>query len=110
MRRDISLTLPLSRAVEHVKRLLFQRFDPAKWFVIGFCAWLARLGEGGFQFGYRNNSSFGRAATLPNFQHWFEQGRSYVLVNLAWIVPLAATIVVAALAIWIVILCLNSRG
>jgi hypothetical protein len=33
--------------LERVKRVLFQPFDLGKWFIIGFCAWLAFLGDGG---------------------------------------------------------------
>ena len=45
--REISVAEPVSPALERVKRILFQPFDLGKWFVIGFCAWLAQLGEGG---------------------------------------------------------------
>ena len=45
--REISVVEPISPALEHVKRMLFQPFDLGKWFVIGFCAWLAYLGEAG---------------------------------------------------------------
>jgi len=47
----VSVTLPVGPAIENVKRLLFRPFDLSKWFVIGFCAWLAYLGQrGGFNF------------------------------------------------------------
>jgi hypothetical protein len=35
-----------------MKRILFQPFDVKKWFVIGFAAWLANLGGGGFNYQY----------------------------------------------------------
>ena len=44
---EINVVEPISPALERVKRMLFQPFDLGKWFVIGFCAWLACLGEGG---------------------------------------------------------------
>ena len=44
---EINVVEPVSPALERVKRVLFQPFDLGKWFVIGFCAWLACLGEGG---------------------------------------------------------------
>jgi hypothetical protein len=44
----ISVTLPVGQAMERVKRTLFQPFDLGKWFTIGFCAWLAGLGQRGF--------------------------------------------------------------
>ena len=36
----VSVTLPISPAMDRVKRLLFQPFDLGKWFMIGFGAWL----------------------------------------------------------------------
>ena len=36
--REISVTEPVSPALERVKTMLFKPFDPGKWFVIGFCA------------------------------------------------------------------------
>ena len=44
---EISVTAPVGQALDRVKRMLFQPFDLGKWFVIGFCAWLAGLGESG---------------------------------------------------------------
>ncbi|HLX94273.1 MAG TPA: hypothetical protein VKU37_00855 [Verrucomicrobiae bacterium] len=45
--REISVAEPVSPALEQVKRVLFRPFDLGKWFTIGFCAWLAQLGESG---------------------------------------------------------------
>jgi hypothetical protein len=43
----MSVTLPVGQAMDRVKKVLFQPFDFGRWLVIGFCAWLAYLGEGG---------------------------------------------------------------
>ena len=43
----ISVIEPINPAVERVKDVLFRPFDFGRWFVIGFCAWLAYLAEGG---------------------------------------------------------------
>jgi hypothetical protein len=43
----ISVIEPVSKAIEKTKEILFRPFDLKKWCVIGFCAWLATLGEGG---------------------------------------------------------------
>jgi hypothetical protein len=45
--RDISVIEPIGAAIEKTKQILFQPFDIAKWFAVGFCAWLAALGNGG---------------------------------------------------------------
>ena len=55
--REISVVEPVSPALERVKQMLFKPFDLAKWITIGFCAWLAGLGEsGGGGFNYGNPS------------------------------------------------------
>ena len=43
---QIEIFRPFGQAFELMKRILFQPFDIKKWFVIGFAAWLATLGEG----------------------------------------------------------------
>jgi hypothetical protein len=50
---EIGVIKPFSEAVEMTKRILFRPFDLTKWLVIGFAAWLAHIGQGGFQFNYR---------------------------------------------------------
>lgn len=49
--RRIEIFAPFEAALELTKRVLFQPFDLAKWCLIGFAAFLARLGQGsGFNF------------------------------------------------------------
>ena len=48
----IEIFKPFGEAFELMKRILFQPFDVKKWFVIGFAAWLANLGGGGFNYQY----------------------------------------------------------
>ncbi len=49
----ISVTAPVGQAFDRMKRMLFQPFDIGKWFVIGFCAWLATLGDSGGSFNFK---------------------------------------------------------
>lgn len=42
----ITFVDPLSRAVERMRKILFQPFDLVKWLVLGFSAWLAGLASG----------------------------------------------------------------
>jgi hypothetical protein len=105
---------PVSPALERVKRMLFKPFDLGKWFTIGFCAWLAGLGESGGSGGGGNfNSNFGQhheTNFAESFRQHFWQARDYILNNLGWIIPLAALLVVIGLALWLLFLWLNSRG
>jgi len=109
---EINVVEPISPALERVKRVLFQPFDLGKWFIIGFCAWLACLGEGGgggFNFQVPGAGG-GHGGGGETFRHEFEHAKDYVLNNLGWIVPLAAAVVVIGLGLWLLFLWLNSRG
>jgi hypothetical protein len=118
--REISVTEPVSPALERVKTMLFKPFDLGKWFTIGFCAWLAFLGEGGgggggfnsgFNNSFNNHSNAGNTgSTGDSLRHGYHQARDYVLNNLDWIVPVAAAAVILLLALGLLILWLSSRG
>ncbi len=117
--REISVTEPVSPALERVKTMLFKPFDLGKWFTIGFCAWLAFLGGGGggggFNSGFTN--SFDNKVNVNNtgsagdsLRHGYHEARDYVLNNLDWIVPVAVAAVILLLALGLLILWLSSRG
>jgi hypothetical protein len=102
---DVSVVAPLSPAIERTKQILFRPFDLGRWLVIGFCAWLAFLGEGGGGGGNFNFPGGGR-----NFRRAFEEARDYVMSNLHWIIPLAIGLVVVGFMVWLVFTWLSSRG
>jgi len=106
---EISVITPVSEALERVKLVLFRPFDLGKWFAIGFCAWLALLGDQG---GGGGNYNFGthHGADGNGLRQGFERVKDYVMDNLAWIVPLAAVVVLLVLALGILFTWLNSRG
>jgi hypothetical protein len=109
--REISVTEALEPALNRVKVMLFQPFDFTKWIVIGFCAWLAGLGEsGGSGFSGYNNTGRSGGNAGEQIRHFYHQASDYVLANLDWIVPVFAFLVLASLAVWLVILWLNCRG
>jgi len=101
----ISVTNPIALAIERVKQVLFRPFDLGKWFTIGFCAWLAGLGERGGARGNFNSKS-GHSDVHQDFEH----ARSYVVENLNWILPLAIFILVIIVAWGVLLIWLNSRG
>ena len=103
----VSVTAPVSLAIERAKQILFRPFDMAKWIAIGFCAWLTNLTGGGFS--YRSNVSGGKwsgSSGSPDFTYY----RDYLQNNLSWIVPLAAGAILFVIALWVVLLWLRSRG
>ena len=104
----VSVALPVGQAIERVKRVLFQPFDLGKWITIGFCAWLAQLGEAGSSPHVNFGNHHGRGT--DDFRRSIEQAWSWVVHNLYWILPLAALLVVIGLALWVLILWLSSRG
>jgi hypothetical protein len=111
--REAGVTEAVEPALERVKQMLFRPFDFTKWIVIGFCAWLAGLGEsggglGGFNSFNNQNSGSGRPA--EQFRQFLHQARDFVLANLDWIVPLAAFLFLLALAVGVLVLWLNCRG
>jgi hypothetical protein len=113
--REISVTEPVSPALERVMTMLFKPFDLGKWFTIGFCAWLAFLGEGGgggggFNNAFNNKSTSYSGSAADGLRHGYHQARDYVLNNLDWIVPVAASAVILLMALWLLILWLSSRG
>jgi hypothetical protein len=110
--RDINVTEPMTAAYERMKLMLFCPFDLGKWFAIGFCAWLAGLGEsGGYHGSFNNfNSTNNGASAWQDLRHAYDRGHEYVLANLAWLVPLVALGVLIVLALGILFLWLSSRG
>jgi hypothetical protein len=111
--REISVAEPVSPALERVKRVLFKPFDLGKWFTIGFCAWLAGLGESGGSGGGNFSQNFNQHHQTnfgESFRDHILQARDYFFNNLGWIIPLAAVLVVMGLAFWLLLLWLNSRG
>jgi len=111
----VSVIDPVTPAIDRVKLILFRPFDLRKWFVIGFCAWLAYLGGGGGPGGGGGN---GPRYTVPHEQteakeqikEGIETARNYVSNNLYWIIPVAVTVVVLVILIGLLVAWLNSRG
>ncbi len=113
--REISVTEPVSPALERVKTMLFKPFDLGKWFTIGFCAWLAFLGKGGgggggFNSAFNNNINNNSGPAGDSLRHGYHQARDYVLNNLDWIIPVTVAAMILLLALWLLILWLSSRG
>ena len=103
----ISVTRPVGQAIDRVKHVLFRPFDAGKWFVIGFCAWLACLGQGG---GYSFQTPGGNHGRGADLRRVIEQARDFVQENLYWIVPVGIAVLVLALILGVVLTWLRSRG
>jgi len=99
----VSVTAPVSPAIERVKQILFCPFDLGKWFAIGFCAWLAYLGQGGYNY---HRSASGKSHSSIDLG----PVRTYVHEHLTWIIPLAIGVFVIIVAMTVLFLWLRSRG
>ncbi|HUL52349.1 MAG TPA: hypothetical protein VLT83_02955 [Opitutaceae bacterium] len=104
----ISVTRPVDLALARVRQILFRPFNPGKWFVIGFCAWLAYLGQGGMNFNF--NFGRGHRGNVGDVHEAWEKVRDFVVANLYWLLPLVAAAVVFGFAVWLLFTWLHSRG
>jgi len=103
--QPISITAPIGQAWERMVRILFQPFDIKKWALLGFCGFLASLGEGGTNF---NSNSINRnQGSMPDFEGeivpWVES-------HLALIVAIALGILLLVIVLMAVFGWLQARG
>ncbi len=98
----ISITAPIQPALDHTRRILFEPFSLEKWFVLGFCAFLAGLGSGGYN--YRSvGSPWNDAEGARSLGTW-------ALAHLPVVIFLAALVLILVLALTILLLWIGSRG
>jgi len=104
-RAVVSVLDPIEEAIGRVKLILFKPFDLGKWFVIGFCAWLAYLGQGG-------GGGWGNFRVLKGHGPGESIGlvKDFVLANLFWIIPTVIFVLTVAILVGLLIVWLSSRG
>lgn len=112
--QTVSVIDPITPAIDRVKLMLFQPFDIGKWFVIGFCAWLAYLGSGGGS-GGGGGGPGGPGGNFPagdeqEFRQAFDAAKEFVVTNAWWIVPVIVSLVILGIILWLVFTWLSSRG
>jgi hypothetical protein len=103
----ISVTEPVGKAIEEVKKILFRPFSLEKWLIIGFCAWLAYLGGSG---GGPGGGGPNYHASGDNAAKEFEHAKEYIINNLNWIIPVAVIGITVMILISLVLAWFNSRG
>ena len=101
--QKISVIDPVSPALGRVKTILFQPFDLKKWFLIGFCAWLANLCWGGYNFNFQFGGQDRRSALS-------DRAREFVSVNPEIIITIVLLISIIAIVLTVLFLWLSSRG
>ena len=98
----ISITGPIQPALDHTRRILFQPFAWGKWFVLGFCAFLAQLGGGG-SFSYNRAFERGGLARDGRLGEWMG-------AHLPLVILLGALLLFSMLALVVLFQWLGSRG
>lgn len=106
VRYHVSVIDPIGPSITWVKQVLFRPFDLERWFVIGFCAWLATLGSKGGG-GGGGNSSGGR---LQEAQQHLPQAETWIMANLWWLIPTGLGLFLLGLIVYLVLLWLRCRG
>jgi hypothetical protein len=102
-RRDISITSWISPAITWTKLLLFRPFDFVKWLAIGFCVWLATLGEGGYNFRVNLPGNNRGGGPFGELETWARD-------NMELVVVIVVVLVLLGLALSLVLTWLSSRG
>ncbi len=93
--------------MEWMKKMLFQPFNMAKWFALGFCAFLANLGGGG-GLNSRVGNSMGRNAGGGN--EAFQEISTWVAAHLPLVIALSVALLVLIVALGLLLTWLSSRG
>lgn len=109
-RYEISVLEPVNWAMDWTKRVLFRPFDLKKWFVIGFCAFLATLGEGGGGGGGNYGGGWQEGGGNASPQQMIQDVQHYVTENLHWLIPAAVIGFVLIVGVALLLAWLRSRG
>jgi hypothetical protein len=107
---DISVINPIGMAVNRSVRMLFKPFDIRKWFVLGFCAFLAYLGENGGGGGGGGGRDFSSERHGGGFRRDIQPAIDWVNANLMIVICGVATLIVIGVIIGAVLTWLSSRG
>jgi len=123
---SISLLEPVSLALGRTGKVLFRPFDFAKWVTLGFCAWLASLGEGNTIPNLRGRFPLARGpfptpnvppggvgqpgGPLVNNDVDFKPVADWIRSNLEFSVGIAAAVVLILVALSLLLTWLRARG
>jgi hypothetical protein len=104
----ISVTKPIGRSLDWTRHILFAQFSLGKWFTLGFCAFLAGLGEGGTPGFSLNLDGLTHILGADGFP--LDSVINFILDHLVATVIVASMIFFFGLALWALLLWLSSRG
>lgn len=102
-----SAATAVSDALSRTATICFKPFDLGKWFTLGFCAWLASLGESGINIpNFSNFASGGSGSGAPNWDDLL----STLQQNLVPIIAGVSLVLILIFAIWMLLTWISSRG
>ena len=99
-----------SGAFGSMKRILFQPFDIAKWFVLGFSAWLAHLMESGGSFSSGKYQESWDSGSSQEDQQAIETFTEWIGENTGLVIAIASGVLIVLLATYVVLAWVRSRG
>lgn len=97
----ISVTNPIDKAMKRTKKVLFAPFEAGVWFKLGFCAFLANLGQSGPNFNFPTN--FSTTGAGGGIGQWIQD-------NMGLFIAIVAAVLLAVIAVVLLVLWLSSRG
>ncbi len=116
---NISCVEPVGPAWRYMKKILFAPFDFGKWFVLGFSAWMASLGQGGgggapsFNFNagnFFNSKKDHLASGNIDFNSFINSAKFFLDKHIEIIITVSVAVFIIGLLFWLFILWLRSRG
>ncbi len=105
MQSGNSVTAPIESAIARTKEILFQPFNAEKWFVLGFCVFLANLAEGG---GFSTGNVF-RQGSSPDAQTFQKMG-AWLSGHLILVLGLGLLLLLLSITLVAIFQWLSSRG
>lgn len=105
----IEYIAPTMRAFAGMKGILFRPFAPGKWFVLGFSAWLATIGEGGSGGNFQSYESSGTDEP-GSFSEFLQSAAAWLRENLAMALTVGILVALVLAVVAIALLWVRSRG
>jgi len=93
----------ITPAMIWTRLVLFKPFDIVKWLALGFCAWLATLGQKGFNFNLNIPSGRGSGNPFGDVEAWMRN-------NADLVIAIVVTLVLLGIALALLVTWLSSRG
>jgi hypothetical protein len=113
---NLSVTEPIGAAFRHTRRILFQPFQVGKWFLLGFCVFLAQCDQGGGgggnipNFGGRWSPGGGAGAPGPGAADELQAALNWISQNMTLIGMIGVLALIVVIAFQALVTWIASRG